>query len=445
MRPMRHPDPDPVRDLLAFIDRSPTPYHAVEEVRRRLEAAGFRRLAEAEPWRLEPGERCYVVRGGGSLLAFDVGNLPPAEGGFRILGAHTDSPNLRLKPRPDRSGHGYRQFAVEPYGAVLLHTWLDRDLSLAGRVAVRVSGRPRAVLVDFERPLLRIPNLAIHLQREIREQGLRLDPQRHALPIHGLGAGPGLAQLVQAELRARLGLEIGDEDLLGFDLMAYDAQPSGRLGSRGEFLSAPRLDNLASCHACIAALLSAGSSSAATRVVALFDHEEVGSRSAAGAGGSLLRDGLARIAGGFKDAGGDALPRALARSVLVSADMAHAVHPNHADRHDPEHRPVVGGGPVLKVNQNQAYATDAATGGLFAALCRERGIPLQHFASRSDLACGSTIGPITAARVGVPTVDVGSPMLAMHSCRELAGADDVEPMVAALRAVLETPDAAPDR
>ena len=445
MRPMRHPDPDPVRDLLAFIDRSPTPYHAVEEVRRRLEAAGFRRLAEAEPWCLEPGERCYVVRGGGSLLAFDVGSLPPAEGGFRILGAHTDSPNLRLKPRPDRSGHGYRQFAVEPYGAVLLHTWLDRDLSLAGRVAVRVSGRPRAVLVDFERPLLRIPNLAIHLQREIREQGLRLDPQRHALPIHGLGEGPGLAQLVRAELRARLGLEIGDEDLLGFDLMAYDAQPSGRLGSRGEFVSAPRLDNLASCHACIAALLSAERGSAATRVVALFDHEEVGSRSAAGAGGSLLRDGLARIAGGFKDAAGDALPRALARSVLVSADMAHAVHPNHADRHDPEHRPVVGGGPVLKVNQNQAYATDAATGGLFAALCRERGIPLQHFASRSDLACGSTIGPITAARVGVPTVDVGSPMLAMHSCRELAGADDVEPMVAALRAVLETPDVAPDR
>lgn len=445
MRPMQRPGTDPVRDLLAFIDRSPTPYHAVEEVRRRLEVAGFRRLDEVEPWRLESGERRYVVRGGGSLLAFDVGSLPPEEGGFRIVGAHTDSPNLRLKPRPDRSGHGYRQFAVEPYGAVLLHTWLDRDLSLAGRVTVRVSGRPRVVLVDLERPLLRIPNLAIHLQREIREQGLRLDPQQHAVPVHGIGEGPGLLQLVQAELRARLGLELAEEDLLGFDLMAYDVQPSGRLGSRGEFVSAPRLDNLASCHAAITALLSAGDGSPATRVVALFDHEEVGSRSAAGAGGSLLRDGLARVAGGVKGASAEALPRALARSVLVSADMAHAVHPNYADRHDPGHRPVVGAGPVLKVNQNQAYATDAATGGLFAALCRERGIPLQHFASRSDLACGSTIGPISAARVGVPTVDVGSPMLSMHSCRELAGADDVEPMVGALRAFLETSDLGPER
>ena len=437
---MQRPGPDPVRDLLGFIDRSPTPYHAVEAVRRRLEAAGFHRLDEAEPWSLEAGARHYTVRGQGSLLAFEVGTLPPEEGGFRIVGAHTDSPNLRLKPRPDGGQHGYRQFAVEPYGAVLLHTWFDRDLSLAGRVTVRIEGRPRVVLVDFERPLLRIPNLAIHLQREIREQGLRLDPQQHAIPVHGLAEGPGLAELVQAELRVHLGVDLGEEDLLGFDLMAYDVQPAGRLGSRGEFVSAPRLDNLASCHAAVSALLSAGAGSAATRVIALFDHEEVGSRSAVGAAGSLLRDGLARVAGALKGVAADALPRALARSVLVSADMAHAVHPNYADRHDPGHRPVVGGGPVLKVNQNQAYATDATTGGLFAALCRERGIPLQHFASRSDLACGSTIGPISAARVGVPTVDVGSPMLAMHSCRELAGAADVEPMVAALRAFLETDD-----
>ncbi len=445
MGAMQRPGPDPVRDLLAFIDRSPTPYHAVEEARRRLEGAGFRRLDEAEPWRLEPGDRRYAVRGGGSLLAFEVGGLPPAEGGFRIIGAHTDSPNLRLKPLPDQSRHGYRQFAVEPYGAVLLHTWLDRDLSLAGRVTVRVSGRPRVVLLDLERPLLRIPNLAIHLQREIREQGLRLDPQQHAVPVHGLGEGPDLARLVQAELRARHDLDVAEEDLLGFDLMACDAQPSGRLGSRGEFVSAPRLDNLASCHAAVTALLSAEGGAAATRVVALFDHEEVGSRSAAGAAGSLLRDGLGRVAGGVKEPSAEALPRALARSVLLSADMAHAVHPNYPDRHDPGHRPVVGGGPVLKVNQNQAYATDAATGGLFAALCRERGIPLQHFASRSDLACGSTLGPIAAARVGVPTVDVGGPMLAMHSCRELAGADDVEPMVAALRAFLEIPALPLDR
>lgn len=432
---------DRVADLLAFIDRSPSPYHAVANALRRLEAAGFRRLREEEPWALEPGARCAVVRGDGSLIAIQVGSESPAEGGFRIVGAHTDSPNLRVKPRPDRGAQGYRQLAVEPYGSPLLHTWLDRDLSLAGRVTLRERGdadRPvlRTVLVDFERPLLRIPNLAIHLQRELKKDGLELNAQQHLPPLLGLDGAPGLAELVASELRAAGTASVGPESLLGFDLMAYDVQPSCVAGARGEFILAPRLDNLASCHAALCALQDAAAAGVgrATRVVALYDHEEVGSRSAVGAAGPFLAEALERTVAGFKDGAPQGLARAVARSLLVSADMAHAVHPNYADKHEPEHRPVVGGGPVIKVNANQSYASDSETAARFAALCADVGVEPQHFVARSDLGCGSTIGPITAARVGLRTVDVGNPMLSMHSCRELAGTADVAPMIDVLEA-----------
>ena len=430
---------DAVADLLAYIDRAPTPYHAVAETQRRLEAAGFSEAPEEQVWELAPGECHYVVRQQGSLVAFQVGAVSPADGGFRIVGAHTDSPNLRLKPRADRDAHGYRQLAVEPYGGVLLHTWLDRDLSLAGRVTLRAGASTRSELLDFGRPLLRIPNLAIHLQRELKSAGLRLDPQTHALPIVGLEDTPDVAELVAAELRAQ-GREPADaRDVLAFDLMTYDVQPAAVVGARGELLSAPRLDNLASCHAAVCALTGCvgGPAPPFTRAVVLYDHEEVGSRTAQGAAGSLLADALDRVVAGFKGGEPQGLPRALARSFLVSVDMAHAVHPNYADKHDAGHRPVIGRGPVIKVNAGQAYASDAETAGFFAALCGRVGPPPQHFVSRSDLACGSTIGPITAARVGIRAVDVGSPMLAMHSCRELAGSGDVEPMIRVLGAFFE--------
>lgn len=431
---------DVVADLLRFIDASPTPYHAVRETVQRLSAAGFRELRAEEVWDLSPGDARFVVRGGSSLLAFLVGGAPPAVAGFRFIGAHTDSPNLRLKPRPDVTAHGYRQLAVEPYGGVLLHTWLDRDLSLAGRVTIATPEGPQSVLLAFERPLLRVPNLAIHLQREVTKEGLKLNPQQHLLPIHGLEGAPELAELVASELRAHGQDGVQARDLLGFDLMAHDVQPACVVGTRGELISAPRLDNLASCHAAVSALSRTAATpglAEATRGIVLYDHEEVGSRSAQGAGGPLLAEGLERIVAAFKGGEPQGLPRAVSRSRLVSADMAHAVHPNYADQHEPGHRPLLGKGPVIKVNTNQSYATDGETAAELTALCRARGFEPQHFVTRSDLACGSTIGPISAARVGIRTVDVGSPMLAMHSCRELAGAADVAPMIDVLAAFLE--------
>jgi aspartyl aminopeptidase len=423
--------PDLVQDLLSFIDHSPTPYHAVAQAAARLEVAGFTRLSEAAIWSHTPGARHYVVRGESSLAAFEVGTAPPAEAGFRIIGAHTDSPNLRLKPQPDVQAHGYRQLAVEPYGGVLLHTWLDRDLSLAGRVTLARPGGVSTVLIDFARPMLRVPNLAIHLFREIKDQGLKVNPQQHLVPIVGLEDSPLLCELLASELLAQEKGPVRPDEVLSFDLMTYDTQPSGVIGSRGEFISAPRIDNLASSHAALTALVRAGASSTApfTRVVVLYDHEEVGSRSAQGAGGSFLVDVLERVVSGFKGGEPQGLARAVAASMLLSVDMAHAVHPNYSDKHESGHHPVVGKGPVIKVNANQAYASDAESAGYFESLCRSVDVEPQYFVSRSDLACGSTIGPITAARVGIRTVDVGNPMLAMHSCREMAGTADVEPMI----------------
>jgi aspartyl aminopeptidase len=352
-----------------------------------------------------------------------------------VIGAHTDSPNLRIKPVADVRAHGYHQLAVEPYGGVLLHTWLDRDLSLAGRVSIRNGSRTESRLVDFERPILRVPNLAIHLYRELSETGLKLNPQGHMVPILGLGEGRSFVELLCEEL-GQTGARPKAEEILAWDLMAYDVQPATRSGAQGEFIHAARLDNLASSHAGLASLVDAGERGAceATRMVMLYDHEEVGSRSTQGAGGTFLRDTLERIVACLADAEGardytQSRARALSRSWLISADMAHAVHPNYSDRHEPGHMPRIGAGPVIKKNVNQSYATDSESAGLFASLCSRVGVTPQDFVVRSDLGCGSTIGPITAARVGIRTVDVGNPMLSMHSCREMAGSDDVDAMI----------------
>jgi aspartyl aminopeptidase len=374
-----------------------------------------------------------VTRAGGWVVAVRVGSAAPSEAGLRLVGAHTDSPALKVRPSPDVEGHGYRRVGVEPYGGVLLHTWFDRDLTLAGRVIVRDDdGGLDERLVRLPGAPLRIPNLAIHLYRELRSEGLKLDPQRHAIPVWGLDAEPGLRDA----LGGFLGVEA--DRIVGHDLLTADTQPPALGGDGDAFVFAPRLDNLASCHAGLAALCGAADTPQ-THVLVCNDHEEVGSRTAEGAAGPFLETTLRRLAAACGDDDPQAFAMACARSILVSADMAHAVHPNYADRHEPEHRPRLAGGPVLKVNANQAYASDAATGGWFAARSADAGVALQHFVTRADLPCGSTIGPFTAARLGIATVDVGAPILSMHSCREQGAAADVEPMIAALRAHLEHP------
>lgn len=425
--------PEATRALLEFIDASPTPFHAVAEAARRLEQTGFTRLREEDAWKLAPGGRHYVTRNGSTLIAFVVGTGAPAEHGFRLVGAHTDSPNLRVKPQPEHTREGYRQVGVEVYGGVLLHTWFDRDLALAGRVLVTGEAEPRLLKVD--RPVARIPTIAIHLNREVNEKGFQVNKQTQLPPIVGLEppvregqkpSGAWLKELVAAALR------IAPDAVEGFDLMFHDAAPSTAAGFDDELIHAPRLDNLGSSHAALEALRAAApTATAATRGIALYDNEECGSESAEGAASPFLAAVLERVslcAGGSRED----LHRALARSRFVSADMAHAVHPHHADRHEPQHMPRLNAGPVIKINTNLRYATNAATQAYFERLCREADVPVQRYVNRTDLPCGTTIGPITAARLGIPTVDVGNPMLSMHSIREMAGSQDHPMMIKAL-------------
>jgi aspartyl aminopeptidase len=414
-------------DLRAFSDASPSPSHAVAEMVRRLQAQGFAALAETDRWTLHPGDQRYVVRAGGSIVAFRVGTAAPAEAGLRIVGAHTDSPTFKVRPHHDVRQAGYRLLGVETYGGLLTHTWLDRELTVAGRVALR-GGDVR--LVTLPGAPLRFPSLAIHLDRSVRD-GLTLDTQRQLVPAWGcdLGTEPGLLEALAAELG------VAPRDITGHDLVLADTQPAARTGAGGTWIAAPRLDNQSSCHSGTHALLDAPAA-AHTQVLVANDHEEVGSGSSEGARGSFLEDVLDRIVAATGDADPQARARTFARSRLVSADAAHAVHPTQSERHEPAHTPALGGGPVLKVNANQAYATDARSGGWFAERCAEVGVPVQHFVSRNDLPCGSTIGPLTATRLGISTVDVGAPLLGMHSCRELVSAADVPMMVRALTSCL---------
>ncbi len=420
--------PDPGADLRAFVDASPSSFHAVAEMARRLEAGGFTAMSERDRWQLAPGDARYVLRDG-SLVAFRVGAAPLAEVGARMVGAHTDSPTFKVRPRSDVHQAGYRLVGVEPYGGLLAHTWLDRELTVAGRLTVRSGGE----LVDHlvTGGSLRLPSLAIHLDRSVRE-GLVLDPQRHLVPLWGPDTdGDGiLAVLARAA-------GVSGHDVLGHDLVLADTVPSAATGSDGTWIAAPRLDNLSSCHAGTEALLAASPGRRAAVLVA-NDHEEVGSGSAEGARGSFLGDVLQRLVAATGGTDPQDYHRAIAASRLASCDVSHAVHPNYADRHETAHTPSLGGGPVLKVNANQSYATDASSGAWFSAACADAGVPLQHFVSRADLPCGSTIGPLTATRLGVSTVDVGAPILGMHSCRELGSALDVPLMVAALTACLQS-------
>lgn len=431
------PDLMPARRLLAFCDASPSPYHACATAAAMLGEAGFTELAEDAVWPGEPG-RWFIVRGG-SLIAWSLPAGHQPHDGFRIVGAHTDSPNLRVKPQPDMARAGARQLGVEAYGGVLLNSWLDRDLGLSGRVAIRGDGAGAALrLLLVDRPVCCIPQLAIHLDRDVTHKGLVVDAQHHLSPIWGVFSGTGP---VEGEFRAFVSGELGvdADDVLSWDLMLHDLTPGALVGRDDELIGSARLDNLASCWAAVESLCDVPESlgvEACGRVVCLFDHEEVGSTSDRGAASSLLPSVLERI---VSARGGDreALHRAMARSACLSADMAHATHPNYTDRHDPQHQVALNGGPVVKVNANVRYATDAPGTALVALAAERAKVPLQSFAMRSDLPCGSTIGPVTAARLGITTVDVGMPQLAMHAAREHAGSHDPASYQALLGAFLD--------
>src|SRR5271168_380886 len=405
-----------------FIDASPSPFHACATVGGRLLASGYTELRETDPWPAEPG-RYFIVRAG-SLVAW---NATDPTGAFRIVGAHTDSPNLRVKQHPDRVVTGWRVVALEPYGGAWLNSWLDRDLGISGRLSVRDGNGISHRLVRIDDPILRVPQLAIHLADD--RKSLTLDPQRHVNAVWGVGEQ---AKSFVGYVAEQVG--VAPRDVLAADLMTHDLRPSSVIGAEASLLSAPRLDNQASCYAGLEALLAAKPGNVVP-VLVLFDHEEVGSSSDHGAQSDLLGTVLERIvlaAGGSRE---DFLRR-LPASLLASADMAHATHPNYPERHEPSHLIEVNAGPVLKVHPNLRYATDGRTAAAFELACRQAGVPLQRYEHRADLPCGSTIGPMTAARTGIPTVDVGAAQLAMHSARELMGTHDVAGYSAALQAFL---------
>jgi aspartyl aminopeptidase len=402
-------------NLISFLAESPSPYHAVASAAARLEKAGFRQVEETVAWDGSVGGK-YLLRGG-ALVAWYVPEGAAPTTPYRIVGAHTDSPNLRVKPIPDTGAHGWRQVAVEIYGGTLLNTWLDRDLGLSGRLSLR-DGTHRLVAVD--RPLLRVPQLAVHLDRAVTTEGLKLDKQRHMTPVWGLG-DPREGDLI-GFLADEAGVTAGE--VAGWDLMVHSVEPPRYLGRDTELLAGPRMDNLLSVHAGTAALAAlAGRDLRYIPVLAAFDHEENGSQSDTGADGPLLGQVLERSVfargGSYEDRA-----RAFAGTICMSSDTGHAVHPNYAERHEPGHHPVPNGGPILKVNVNQRYATDGDGRTVFVTACERAGVPWQPFVSNNAIPCGTTIGPITAARHGITTVDIGVAILSMHSARELCGADD---------------------
>jgi aspartyl aminopeptidase len=409
---------DHIRDLGAYVSASPSSFHAVREAGRRLEDAGFTHLDALEPWEGGPGS-FFIIRDG-ALIAWVVPGGAGPTTGFNILGAHTDSPSFKLKPKPTTGAHGWLQAGVEVYGGPLLNSWLDRELQLAGRL-VMLDGTEHLTETG---PLLRFPQLAIHLDRAVNE-GLTLDKQRHMNPVWGLG-NPADFDLLDVLASSVPDASVDPARIGGYDVVVADTQAPAVFGGSGEFFASGRLDNLSSTHAGLAALISHASGGVASgpiAVLAAFDHEEIGSNSRSGACGPILEDVLVRISDGL-GASVSQRRQAMSASFCVSADAGHAVHPNYAERHDPANHPVLNGGPLLKINANQRYATDAPGAAFWARLCGEAGVPFQEFVSNNAIPCGSTIGPLTATRLGIRTVDVGVPLLSMHSARELCGVED---------------------
>ncbi|ETX11285.1 aminopeptidase [Marinomonas ushuaiensis DSM 15871] len=407
--------------LLSFLQSSPTPFHATASMRSALVAKGFVELLEEDNWVLDEGGKYFVTRNESSLIAFTTPQLDINQTGWRMIGAHTDSPCLKLKPNAQVDRFGYHQLGVEVYGGVLLHTWLDRDLSIAGRITLKTTdGNIVSRLVDFKDPIAVVPNLAIHLNRTANE-GFSVNPQEEILPILcGAENEFDLHELLKAQLKAQYA-DLSIEKILDFELSLYDTQPAALVGLHKEYICSARLDNLLSCFVGLQALLNPKDDQITARpsLLVCTDHEEIGSLSACGANGPFLEDVLRRITPNPEQ-----YVQAMQRSMLVSADNAHALHPNYAAKHDKNHAPAINKGAVIKVNANQRYATNSETASIYRDIAAEEGYDVQCFVVRSDMACGSTIGPITSGEIGVPTIDIGLPTFGMHSIRELAGSRD---------------------
>ncbi len=412
-----------IDDLRAFLDASPSPFHAADTARGRLLDAGFTEVSSARAWDDLPADG-FVVRDG-AIIGWRTPDGLGAEAPFRLAGAHTDSPCLRVKPSPDQSAVGWNCLNVEVYGGILYNTWLDRDLGVAGRLTLADGTH---VLVDVSRPVARVPQLAVHLDRGVNDNGLKLDPQQHLRPVWGTGT----ADSTFAEWIA---VEAGCDAPAFWELCLYDVQTAAVLGGDESLLAGGRLDNLVSTWAAVDALIAAEPTDAIAMVVS-NDHEEVGSSTTTGAAGPFLEHVLERHVTA-RGGGRRELLAALATSSCISADNAHAIHPNYQDRHDHDHGPIVNRGPAIKINSNQRYATSAATAALFRRACEAADVPFQTFVSRNNMPCGSTIGPITATRLGIDTVDVGVPQLSMHSARELCGTEDPVSLALALRSAFE--------
>lgn len=413
---------DLAQGLIDFLTASPTPFHATAEMARQLQAAGFERLDEADAWQLKPGGRYFLTRNQSSIIGFVYGKSAPLDSGLRLVGAHTDSPCLKVKPRPELLRVNYQQLGVEVYGGALLAPWFDRDLSMAGRVTcLNGAGQLQSALINFVQPVAVIPSLAIHLDRGVNDSR-SINAQKDIVPVmmqvpaNQANTFDFRELLAQQLRREQPGLTV--ERVLDYEISLYDTQPAALVGLQQDFVAGARLDNLLSCYLGLQSLLAADNEYSC--VLVCTDHEEVGSASACGAKGPMLQQFLERW---LPDT--ETRLRILDRSLMISADNAHGIHPNFMDRHDENHGPLLNAGPVIKINANQRYATASDGSALFRLLCEQQSVPVQQFVARTDMGCGSTIGPIVASEVGVRTLDIGLPTFAMHSIRELVGSRDM--------------------
>ncbi len=409
------------QSLLEFIDQSSTSFHAVENLKNELFTQNYKELKEEADWSLEKGGKYFVTRAEGSIIIFKTPQKWTSNYAFSIIGAHTDSPCLRIKNNPISTKEGYQLLNIEIYGGVLLTSWFDKDLYFGGRIIIEnENGQLEQRIVKIEKRL-RIPRLAIHLDREVNKEGFKPNPQEHMFPVIGLDKELKFEDWIKKETGI-------SGTILSWDLFLFDAEKSSLGGIHKEFVFAPRLDNLASVHASFEALKISDAENNNVQMAVYFQHEEIGSESQNGANSNFLEATLKRIHGHISS-NEETYFQTVARSFFISADMAHAVHPNYSDKHDSNHKPQIGAGPVIKSNANMRYATDAFSIAKFKQWCNKADVPFQDFCSRNDIGCGSTIGPMTAAKIGIPTIDVGNPMLSMHSIREMCGVKDHDAII----------------